>query len=715
VTASPPEVLLDATAIPRERGGAGRYVEELAAALDPQLRLAVACQAHDAETFARRAPAAEIVPLPARFTSRAARLGWEQTGLPVLTRRLRVPVVHSPHYTMPVASPVPVVVTLHDATFFSDRDVHLDVKGRFFRFWSARSLRHAAGCIVPSRATATELARWVPGTRAEITVAYHGVDPAAFHPPTPAELAEAIDALDLPADWIAFLGTLEPRKNLPALIRGYSQAFGADDTPPALVLAGGKGWDDEVADLAAAVRPPLRVTATGFVDGPLLPGLLGGAKIVAYPSLGEGFGLPVLEAMACGAAVLTTRELALPEVGGDAVEYCGTRDTEIGAALAALAADPDRRQSLAAAALERAATFTWEACAEQHVRAYRRAARADRTARPPSVRAVAGPGAGAARSGAGVAQPSTDDHARSGAAAPAPPARLGVVVVTYSPGETLAGFLDSLATATTVPVQIVLADNGSTDGSVELAGRRPGVTVLDNGENLGFGGAANRGVAALDPDIDLVLIANPDLQFDPGSVDELLAVVGGLPTAGAFGPAIRTPEGGLYPSARRLPSLLDGAGHAVLGWIWPANPWTRRYRAEDVRPGLRPAGWLSGACLLVRRSAFEQVGGFDERYFMYFEDIDLADRLGRAGWASMYVPAATVEHLGGHATVRNKSQMVGEHHRSAYRYLADRHAGPWRAPLRWSLRIGLAARAWVAMHHERVAAGAAVRPAPPVE
>lgn len=328
MTASPPEVLLDATAIPRERGGAGRYVEELAAALDPQLRLAVACQAHDAETFARRAPAAEIVPLPARFTSRAARLGWEQTGLPVLTRRLRVPVVHSPHYTMPVASPVPVVVTLHDATFFSDRDVHLDVKGRFFRFWSARSLRHAAGCIVPSRATATELARWVPGTRAEITVAYHGVDPAAFHPPTPAELAEAIDALDLPADWIAFLGTLEPRKNLPALIRGYSQAFGADDTPPALVLAGGKGWDDEVADLAAAVRPPLRVTATGFVDGPLLPGLLGGAKIVAYPSLGEGFGLPVLEAMATGRPVVTGDDAVFREVAGSLARHVDPADDD---------------------------------------------------------------------------------------------------------------------------------------------------------------------------------------------------------------------------------------------------------------------------------------------------------------------------------------------------------------------------------------------------
>ncbi len=145
--------------------------------------------------------------------------------------------------------------------------------------------------------------------------------------------------------------------------------------PPALVLAGGPGWDPDVEPAIAAVPSHLRVLRTGYLPLGDLAGFLSGAQVVAYPSLGEGFGLPVLEAMACGAAVLTTRELSLPEVGGDAVAYCGTDESGIASALGALLADPAERARLASAALGRAAGFTWEAAARQHVAAYEQAAR----------------------------------------------------------------------------------------------------------------------------------------------------------------------------------------------------------------------------------------------------------------------------------------------------------------------------------------------------
>lgn len=287
---------------------------------------------------------------------------------------------------------------------------------------------------------------------------------------------------------------------------------------------------------------------------------------------------------------------------------------------------------------------------------------------------------------------------------------IGIVVVTYSPGDELSGFLDSVPAATTLPTRIVMADNGSTDGSVESAAAAGRAELLRTGGNLGYGSAANRGVAALPADIEYVLVANPDVVLHPGSIDTLLAAARDSPLAGALGPAIRTPDGALYPSARRLPTLTAGAGHAVLGWVWPRNPWTRRYRAEDEKVGRRPAGWLSGSCLLLRRKAFDAVGGFDERYFMYFEDIDLADRLARAGWLNLYVPDAEVEHVGGHATERTPGPMLDEHHRSAYRYLADRRPARWQAPLRWGLKAALTARAAVARHSSKVAAGAAIDP-----
>jgi N-acetylglucosaminyl-diphospho-decaprenol L-rhamnosyltransferase len=270
---------------------------------------------------------------------------------------------------------------------------------------------------------------------------------------------------------------------------------------------------------------------------------------------------------------------------------------------------------------------------------------------------------------------------------------LGVVIVTYSPGETLERFLDSLGKATTRPVQVVLADNESTDGAPQrAAAARPNVRFVPTGGNLGYGGGANCGVAALPAEIEWVVVANPDVEWAPDSLDTLLDAAARWPHGGAFGPLIREPNGKVYPSARLLPSLGRGIGHATLGRVWPGNPWTRAYRQSDTEVTERTAGWLSGSCLLLRRAAFDAVHGFDERYFMYFEDVDLGDRIGRAGWQNVYVPTAGVMHTGGHATSRVATKMLAAHHRSAYRYLADRHRGPQWAPVLAGIKAALALR-----------------------
>jgi len=298
-------------------------------------------------------------------------------------------------------------------------------------------------------------------------------------------------------------------------------------------------------------------------------------------------------------------------------------------------------------------------------------------------------------------------------------APLRVVVVTYSPGAALEELIGSLATATDRPLEVVLADNGSTDGVPErAAARHPHVRMLRTGGNIGYGAAANAGMAGLTS--GYAIVANPDLRFAPGAIDALLEVAHRWPRAATVGPAIRTPEGDLYPSARDLPQLSTGAGHALLGWVWPANPWTARYRREREAPRERPAGWLSGSCLLVDVEAFWSVGGFDPGYFMYFEDVDLAARLSRAGWLHVYAPSAVVVHEGGHATSREPHRMQRVHHTSALRYLSGQYPGRLRAPLRGVLRAGLGARMLVSYVSGRVAAGARFQrragdlPAPPV-
>jgi N-acetylglucosaminyl-diphospho-decaprenol L-rhamnosyltransferase len=274
---------------------------------------------------------------------------------------------------------------------------------------------------------------------------------------------------------------------------------------------------------------------------------------------------------------------------------------------------------------------------------------------------------------------------------------LVVVTVTYSPGPHLDRFLATMAHATERPVTVVMADNGSTDGAPEEAlERHPNARLLRTGANLGYGAAVNRAVAdyLADPatDSEFFVVANPDVLWGPRSIDAMLEAAARWPRAGALGPLIRDPDGSVYPSARHQPSLIRGGMHAVVGPVWKSNPWTAAYRQERVELSERPVGWLSGSCLLLRRAAFDEVRGFDERYFMYMEDVDLGDRLHEAGWLNVYVPTAEILHDKGHSTGRDPARNLAAHHASTYTFLADRHRGWWQAPLRWAFKSALAAR-----------------------
>jgi len=372
-------VLLDASALPPDRGGVGRYVDELIAHLpETGVDLTVVCQPRDVDLYAESVGGQNVIAVPAWASSPTPRLVWEQVGLPRVIRARRPDIMHSPHYTMPLSNTgrrgPKQVVTLHDATFFSDPDLHLAAKARFFGEWTRFSSRRADALIVPSQATKDEVVRSVHADPARIKLIPHGVDHLRFRRPRVEEVSEARRWLGLPAGatFIAFLGTIEPRKNVPGLVRAFIASCSSMTAPPALVLAGGAGWDSEIDAALAEVPANLQVIRPGFVPNDVLPGLLGGAEVVAYPSFGEGFGLPVLEAMACGAAVLTTDRLSLPEVGGDAVAYATSPTVEdLATALSGLLADPASRKALGAAAFTRAATFGWLQTARGHRDVYK--------------------------------------------------------------------------------------------------------------------------------------------------------------------------------------------------------------------------------------------------------------------------------------------------------------------------------------------------------
>lgn len=273
--------------------------------------------------------------------------------------------------------------------------------------------------------------------------------------------------------------------------------------------------------------------------------------------------------------------------------------------------------------------------------------------------------------------------------------RIGVVTVVYRSDDVLGAFLASLPAASAEPIAAVVVDNAPGDpATVELTATGS-AAYLPLPSNPGYGSGMNAGVRLLPPSVEWIVIANPDVVFEPGSIDRLRTAAALDPTIGAVGPAVVNEDGTVYPSARSIPSIRTGIGHALFANVWPSNPWTRRYRQETTGdPVARDTGWLSGSCILFPRAVYEQLGGFDEGYFMYFEDVDFGYRLGRAGWRSRYEPAARVSHLGAHSTVTESDRMVRAHHESARRFLGTRYPGPARLPLRVILSAGLRLRSW---------------------
>jgi N-acetylglucosaminyl-diphospho-decaprenol L-rhamnosyltransferase len=253
------------------------------------------------------------------------------------------------------------------------------------------------------------------------------------------------------------------------------------------------------------------------------------------------------------------------------------------------------------------------------------------------------------------------------------------VIVNYEAGDLLTACARSiLADESAGEADVVVVDNGSSDGSVTRLRRElPAVRVLDVGANVGYAGAANRGVAATRAPI--IAVCNADLAVARGTAAAMLTRLDAEPDLAAVGPLIRNTDGTVYPSARSVPPLRDAIGHALLGARWPENRFSRRYRQVDADVGRsRDVDWVSGAAIWLRRSALESVGGWDEHYFMYMEDLDLCSRMRRLGWRVAYEPRGSVVHTQGVSTAHHPYRMIVRHHRSAYRYAAKHWHGARR-------------------------------------
>jgi N-acetylglucosaminyl-diphospho-decaprenol L-rhamnosyltransferase len=250
---------------------------------------------------------------------------------------------------------------------------------------------------------------------------------------------------------------------------------------------------------------------------------------------------------------------------------------------------------------------------------------------------------------------------------------VSAVVVDYHADEVLVACVESLL-ANGVS-EIVVVENGEV-GSVpsSLLGR--GVVVVSPGVNLGYGRGVNRGVA-FTHSTNYILISNPDVVVHEGAVAALADYLDTHSAVALVGPTILRPDGTVYPSKRVFPNVWLAGLHAMLSPLWPGNPATARYRSTKSDGSV---DWVSGACFLVRRQAFELVGGFDERYFMFAEEMALCWQLREHGFEVAATSDATVTHLEGVSRARAPRAMLIAHHRSALRFEFQTARG-WRRVL----------------------------------
>ena len=367
------DLSLDVSAVPARPGGAGYYTMALAHGLAGRddVGLTLVARRGDEERWRSRAPGAArrgAVPV-----SRPGRLAFEQFGLARVLRSLGVQVHHGPHYTMPARSPVPCAVTIHDCTFFDHPEWHLRSKAAFFRRAIRRAARHASVLICVSRVTEDRLRAWCD-VRAPVVVAPHGVDHERFTPQEPAEGSDraVLGTIGVPVDrpLVAYVGTLEPRKGLAPLVAAFDQVARAH--PDAVLVLGGQtGWGMAETERAlAAARHPERVVRTGYLPDEAVPALLRQAAVVAYPALEEGFGLPALEALACGAPLVTTEGTAMAEMAGAAALVAPPGDVAGLAAALGTALQEGRDTARRMLGLTVAGERTWEASVALHRHAY---------------------------------------------------------------------------------------------------------------------------------------------------------------------------------------------------------------------------------------------------------------------------------------------------------------------------------------------------------
>ncbi len=625
MSAAPLRLILNVDAISAPLTGIGVYTRELALGLE-QIGLEQASQLAELKLFsAYRWVANSEQAFQVNRTIQSVRrvLPFKRTALEGYTalraalfrrsaRSLRDHVLHAPNFVlMPFDGPC--VATVHDISYLRYPQFHPIERVRFLERHLPPTLARADALITDSAYVRDELISVLGVDPAKLHVVPLGVN-AAFRPRTPAEAADALAAHGL--SWRGYLlvvATQEPRKNLERLVQAYATQPAALRARLPLVVVGARGWLD--AGLARAIEPLERrgeVRRLGFVADAQLPMLYAAAAGFAFPSLYEGFGLPLLEAMASGVPVLTSNAASMPEVVGDAALCVDPFDVDaIGAGLRRLSEDTAWREQAAAAGLAQAAGYSWRRTVEATLAVY-----------------------AAARIRAGtVGAPLA--HQRVASA----PLRAAVVLVNYNTADRSLRCVASLQ-GLAARIRLVVVDSGSNPADLALLRRGlaqdwPSAELIASPLNIGFAAGCNRAITRVLPDAQIshVLLLNNDAvattQLGRWVTDHL---DGRCDADLAGGRVLKLADGS---------DEIDSLGIAFYRSLLASN------RLDPQDPYFGP----TGGCALYARRVLEALQAehgyvFDEEFFCYAEDTDVAARALLLGFTPAYTDDVLARHEG---------------------------------------------------------------------
>lgn len=371
-------ILIDFTQIPVKRTGAGVYAENLIRALvpliEPDDRLFLLLQSD--ETVLRKelqaAVNVHILSIPSRpFRNRFALMLFEQLIFPSVLLLHRIDVLHSLHYTLPLWSPAARVVTFHDMTMLLWPQLHTRGRRLIMPLYMRLAAKLADAILFVSAATQRDAEKLMQRRKKFDAVTPLGVGPDSFLIPSAAAVESGLEKLAVRPPYLLFIGTIEPRKNLVRLIQAFDWI--ATEFPKhSLVLAGKLGWNFDPV-LSAMRNSPFgqRIRHLGYISEDQKRILLAACDILIYPSLYEGFGLPVLEAMAAGVPVITSNVSSLPEVAANAAILVDPESVDqLAATIHSLLSDAELAQSLRIQGRERALSFSWNRTAAETYKAY---------------------------------------------------------------------------------------------------------------------------------------------------------------------------------------------------------------------------------------------------------------------------------------------------------------------------------------------------------